>query len=268
MSALVAQPSWLELLTFSRRHAGVGFARRPGRIASATTREIAPSDIFPASERVGWWRADQGITLNATRVSDWQDMWNGELLRQTLASSQPLFDATGFLGKPCVTNDTGARRLNCDLLNLIPIGSRSYAFVFLQWIALGTTTFMFSCVQDGGATSFLAISAEASFRGYRKETGAVQDNTPTIVRDTSPHRHEVGYTTGGIAGFVTDATTANHSVSGTPAAQGNNVRLHSNQSGSSGPQAKCAEIIFVKAEPSAAQKAAVRAYGAARYVGL
>jgi hypothetical protein len=50
-----------------------------------------------------WYRADQGVTLNGSTVSQWNDLsGNGRHLTQGTASAQPLFVANGINGQPAV----------------------------------------------------------------------------------------------------------------------------------------------------------------------
>lgn len=82
MSAIVAQPSLWELLTYHRRHAAAGLARRPGRIPTkaATVTQSLVMDDLPAANAV--WATERVRTaytgaifslFNGTTTSDFDN---------------------------------------------------------------------------------------------------------------------------------------------------------------------------------------------------
>lgn len=58
---------------------------------------------------LAWYSAKQGITLNGSTVSQWNDLsGNGRHLTQAVASSQPTYNATGLNSKPtCYFDGSG-----------------------------------------------------------------------------------------------------------------------------------------------------------------
>ena len=65
-----------------------------------------------------WYRADQGITLNGSTVSQWDDIsGNGNHLVQGTGSAQPTYVASSsYFGVPALSFD-GGDRMNCAALS-------------------------------------------------------------------------------------------------------------------------------------------------------
>lgn len=245
----------------SRRLAGAGLARRLIQKPTGTV-AWSPSQV-PAADRVGWWRADLGVTLSGSRVANWEDQWNSEDFVQAIGASQPLFEAAGLAGQPSLANDDSARKMLCTLNTVIPAGSRAYMVVWGQVTAVGTA-FLFTLQDPGGANVLLNIAQDASnWQAWRQETAAVFENLSSQARDTSVHRFEIGYTAGGTATRVIDSTSVNSIRTGTPGSNMTQARIFARYDGVNGLRARIGEVMILKNEPT--YKAEIRAYGLARY---
>lgn len=76
---------------------------QPGFFAGRTgPASWSPADLLPWM----WLRADLGITLNGSNVSDWADQsGNSRDIAQATAANQPLYNATGIGSQPSVDFD-------------------------------------------------------------------------------------------------------------------------------------------------------------------
>ena len=133
-------------------------------LASATARVAIP-DYLPLTLALYaavalWFKADRGITLNATTVSAWLDQSNARSLPQGTAANQPLFNAAGTTGAPA-----GKAWLTFDGSNDF-LGPISFALnqpenVYLVYksIVIGATS-SHDALFDGNATgNMVALSA-------------------------------------------------------------------------------------------------------------
>jgi hypothetical protein len=77
-----------------------------------------PSPFDPSSLTglIGWWRADQGVTLNSGYVSEWAPIaGTASPLSQPNAGKQPNYDAVGAInGQPTIFHDTNGQGLSMD----------------------------------------------------------------------------------------------------------------------------------------------------------
>ena len=75
----------------------------------------APFDPSSLSGLVGWWRADQGVTLNGSDVSQWAPIaGTSSPLSQPNSAKQPTFLASGINGLPSVYHDANTQGLAMD----------------------------------------------------------------------------------------------------------------------------------------------------------
>lgn len=242
--------------------------RRPGRIATAAPALApwTPANV-PTADRVAWWRCDQGVTQAGSRISVWEDIWNGEDFIQGLGGQQTLYEATGFLGMPCSTNDDGVRRMLCTLGTSIPIGTRVYMVVISQVTTTAANSYLATVADAGAANVLLSFHTTAvNWSSWRQESLASFELVSAIAYDTNVHRFEVGYTVGGTATRVIDGSSNNTAITGTNGTAMTQVRIHARYDGVAGLRSKIAEVIVLKNEPS--YKALLRGYTAARYPGL
>ena len=75
----------------------------------------APFDPSSLSGLVGWFRADQGVTLNGSDVSEWAPIaGTSSPLSQPNAGKQPAFLASGINGLPSVYHDANGEGMAMD----------------------------------------------------------------------------------------------------------------------------------------------------------
>lgn len=98
------------------------------------TRYIGSTSFDPISlgNLEAWWKADAGITLNGSNVSQWDDQsGNGKNLTQATAGSQPLYVASGINGFPSLTFD------GVDFLSCTPIITLANQTIFIVYKKAG-----------------------------------------------------------------------------------------------------------------------------------
>lgn len=93
----------------ARLTGSVRLARRP---ANSIAKPIAGSGTEvpeSISSLAAWWRADSGITLNGSNVSDWDDKTGTYTISQSTPGNQPLYNSTdsNFNDRPTITFDSG-----------------------------------------------------------------------------------------------------------------------------------------------------------------
>lgn len=260
----------------SRRHASIGFSRRPGRVAETSPGQD-PFTLVPPAMRAAWWRADMGITLTTGVVSGWADAWFGETLTQATEARRPSVEAAGIGGRPTILFDGTADSLVVDLASPCLAGTRPWMWTIFQFVTTsGAVVTIATLVDTGqGVTSrIIQQSTGTVFRTFRMETTGVSESVNGSAIDTAVHRIESCFSanvppaTVGVAALVVDASSVNSVISGTPSVNIGHVRLAAG--GAGGDQyanVRIAEHMILRDEPSASLKSALRDYATRHYAG-
>lgn len=239
----------------------------PGAAAAPV---LTPSDIFAAGERRAWFRADQGIVLNGSRVSGWGNLWGGGEILAAGVSVQPLYDATGIRGLPAIVNDDGARRMTGTLTSGFAIGTRMYLWVLVKVVTLGADFRYGWQIGSSGSDHVMsgALHNTNNWRAMHKGAGGttVSADTGHAVSLGNPTLCEGGMTTSGTASVVISGTPYSYADVGAVAAstQAAMSLFCLNQGTAQGIRGAIAECVATT-EPTAQQKADMRTYFRARY---
>jgi hypothetical protein len=236
-----------------------------------------PDTILQAGEKKAWYRADQGISLNGTRVSTWANIWTNGNLVQGTANNQPLFKATGLYGKPCVSNDDGNRLMRCAALTSpIAVGNRSYMWLYGRVNTVPNTSKLLATVAyaNGVVPRMYLWNQAASpywWQVYLGDNNGHSIATSIGLRvDTNRHLFETGLTTNGTDQLVISGTRFTVStvsaIAGNPMSQ---VVLYGYSSTSGlGLFADISELVLMQGEPTAQQKTDMREYFRTYYGSL
>lgn len=159
-----------------------------------------------------WLKADAGITLNGSNVSDWADQSvNGNNLTQAGATKQPAFVASGINGKASVRGD-GSNDVLASSGNVWPTTSLSL-FAVLATRAGSTGEFFCDPGVGGDSRHHFYAGTETSIQRF--STGPTQtltSQTGTIITytatGTGAGSSESMYLNGGSVSTVANARPA------------------------------------------------------------
>lgn len=111
-------------------------ARVPS-VSRIPTKAVTPLTIVSSQTVYSWHRADQGITLNGSAVSQWNDLsGNGYHATQGTPANQPPYSASGINGRPAISfNGSNSYRLDTGTSHANAVVNGT-AKPFTLWIVL------------------------------------------------------------------------------------------------------------------------------------
>jgi hypothetical protein len=103
-----------------------------------------------------WVKADTGITLNGSDVSNWADQsGNGCDVAQGTAANQPAYNATGFNGLPTVSFTLANAECLLSAATALALGNATASFFIVgQMVAVGSYSRFISFLKNGGANDY------------------------------------------------------------------------------------------------------------------
>lgn len=169
---------------------------------------------FTSLGRVGYWRADREITLNATDVSAIGDLFGSNDATQATAANQAAYSAAGFNGRPCL--DYGAGGAKGYVTPSITLGTHTFCFVGQCNAATG---YVITQINDGlngyifGASAGPAIHVRRGADGSNKNVTAanwLRDGVQRSVTRTfdGTHAGHLAYRNGRVEPATNGAGTA------------------------------------------------------------
>jgi hypothetical protein len=130
-----------------------------------------------------WWRADSGVTLNGTRVSDWLDKTGTHSLSQSDASNQPIYkSASGlFNAQPALKFDGVSEYLaggGAALLTALESTTCSVFVVGRRVQASTSHDTLFSAGRNDAATNYTMLEIDSGSNDFlhRRNDGASGDD--------------------------------------------------------------------------------------------
>lgn len=233
-----------------------------------------PKDLSPAM----WLRADQGITLNGTKVSAWADLsGNGRNASQATAANQATFEATGFNGNPSLLF-AAAQWLQTAAVNMTGTAQLSLA-VIGQLTSTSVDSYFFG--SDTSYTNFFGLAAgippgatgRIFFTDTKGNVGISQaGNSTTSAANTN--RNVL------VSTVNRSRTTGEATLSINNTAQTNNLTSNANNTNNFANAAltvgaawantvplsgRIAEVIFLTREITSAEATQIYTYAKARY---
>lgn len=238
-----------------------GHSRARGHARSAVRRGGQPFSPKSLPSLAGWWRADQGITLNGSTVSQWNDLsGNARHLTQGTAANQPLFVASGIGGQAAV-EFVSTDYLDCAAATWGAAVSQPNTVYVVAYTSQDTQRDIFDNVSGAGDRQILGTTTSPSPQPFMYAGTSLlaptQAMTSAIV---------IGYTANSTSStiYIGDSQTAK--VTGDAGTLGmGSLRLGASQ-GATVPQVgRTAEVIVYSGAHSAATRLQVFRYLGARY---
>lgn len=105
--------------------------RKRKRILLDNTNTLVPFSPIQLSGLIAWYKADEGVTLNGSNVSQQDDLsGNGNHRSQVVAASQPLLVSNVLNGKPSIQYDGVDDHLICNANLIGNSGDKTIISVF------------------------------------------------------------------------------------------------------------------------------------------
>lgn len=220
-----------------------------------------PLTILGAST-IGWYRADQGLTL-VTGVSQWDDIsGNSRHFAQATDSAQPSYGATaGPNSTPAITFDGSDDSLQAlDIDRPLPGTVPTWIWIVLKQVSWVSTRRIYS---NGNSASALCLFQSAPTPGLASYNATIS----AVLSDLAVGAW--GAVTTYFSNSVADYIQINDGTPATGVALGNNGSGTSFTIGSGAnslySNIAIAELVFADVLPSAGQIAAMSAYRLSRY---
>jgi hypothetical protein len=196
-----------------------------------------------------WYRADQGITLNAGNVAQWNDLVGTAHLVQATGANQPAYNATdaGYGNQPTVQSTAvGKRMIAAAIASSQPLSI---------WVV--------GDCQTDNAVLFSAGTSAASPPKISRVAGNVTAGANTNIASGVGYatKHAVLFTANGAASFLGVDNWLTGGVSGSAGANGGTtISIFAFSDGTIGSAGTIAELIVQAGVPTAAEKTNMAAY--------
>jgi hypothetical protein len=251
---------------------GIRLGKEFGADASQTA-EVAPPDpsaLITGASRLGWWKADTGVTSSSSRISAWSNIWGNGDLAQATGANQPLLATNIFGSLPAVYCDDAARGLLGTLTTPLASGTRGYFWAVVKLPAPLNAIVDIARLSNAGNTRFITLSITTSgggnFGGKFNVTGSTTSFNNT-AKQNGQHLMELGTTATAVSlqFIVSGVATTTGTTTAAP-----NANLDTIAVGSTTASAVfyLSEWVIMSGEPSTTLKTQMRTYFRSRYTVL
>lgn len=239
----------------------------PGKTSLFTS--LDPASILGSSYHSDWDLADPGVVLagGGTTVQSVPNKGlGGGAMVLGAGAVLPTWEATGFGGAPsALFPAAGVAHMRATFTVPIAIGSRAFVWSLTQCPLLGGGYGISVFLADAGSTRGLIQYVYNAVNNVVlvAPTAGQAVAPPLAAFDTARHLHEVGNVAGGTNGYGQDALTGNVGAAGQLVTDTALSRMLWTGYGDTSDQranVRIARTIVASAEPSAAQRAAMRAF--------
>jgi len=261
-----------------RQNLANDLAQRVGNSFAGDGTDPSPASILGASYHSDWDLADPAVVLSGgTVVTSVPNKGLGGGALVVGPGTGGTWEAAGFGGAPSMQFNAGgtfAQAMMATFDTPIPAGSRAFVWAAMQAPTLAGTCIAFDLQSADNTRALLYYLANSG--GWSVLIGANAQpfvtGNPIAAFDTNRHFYELGNVAGGTAAYGLDNATGN--LSGAGGVSVTDVPLTKMLLSGYGPSsdqrgnARYARLIVSSAEPTAEQRAAMKAYFKRTYTGL
>lgn len=221
---------------------------------------VLPPDAILGSDLVAWFDArDLHALDDGAAVSSWTNRTGNGNAVQATGSLQPLYSATGLNGQPAVVGDGTNDVLLATFSDTIDAGSRPYMWIVMARAENEPSTSYARLGNIGGQSVVLGTNASSHWFAFAN--GATTSGASLNASlDTDPHVAETGFTTGGTSLLVVDDDDEDGNADpGVTQSAISTLRICGD--GGDYSTALISQVVVSSALPTAAQRAAMQAWG-------
>ena len=223
-----------------------------GPSGSANLKSFDPSQLSGVAH---WYKADRGVTLNSTTVSQWNDQVGTAHVSQGTGANQPTFNATdaGYANQPTVQSTATSQ--------FLVSGALTTNQAFTLWVIGQFATASAAAVALSASDNSGALLLRSGSKGTITAGSTLQD--PVDITS----KCAIMATFNGASSFVGVNDWLTGGTSGAAGAHnGSKIAMFAYTGGDFGSTGKIAELIVQAGTPTSQEKTDMAAYVSQQYV--